>query len=209
MFPAGDKWTQSWKSFLILTELRSVKSSLILPVPDTSADDFVINSISSRAAAATCLQWSSTSCSISNSRNLICFSFSRRCLAMRSFASCCFPSSSILNLDISKSRWRWLDLLEEVFLNLILIGEIYCSTVSLSGTELMYPQAEMNLSVFLVTVSNLFLTVSIWIFSLLCQIKELFILKTTLVKASLHFTIRRSILTFLSCLSTVNLLIWP
>ena len=49
-----------------------------------------------------------TQCPIQN-----CFSNSRRCLAMRSFASCCCSSSSLLSLDSSKSRWRLLDLFEE------------------------------------------------------------------------------------------------
>ena len=82
MFPAGDELTQSWANFLLLTELLSVKSPLILPVPDPSADDFAINSISSRAAAASSFRWSSSSCSISIFRNFACFSILRRCLAM-------------------------------------------------------------------------------------------------------------------------------
>ena len=95
MFPAGNELTQSWTSFLLLTELLSVKSLLILPVADPSADAFVINSNSWRAAAATSFRWSSSSCSISNSRNFVGFSISRRCLAMHSFASCCFSIFSL------------------------------------------------------------------------------------------------------------------
>ena len=40
MFPAGDELTHSWTISLILTEFFSVKSSLFLPVLDTSDDCF-------------------------------------------------------------------------------------------------------------------------------------------------------------------------
>ena len=118
--------------FLALDWILSVMSSLILPVPDPSDDDFVINSISSRAATATFLRWSSSSCSLSNSRNFVCISISRRCLATRRFASSCFSNSSLLSFESSQSCWRWLYLFEEVICELDLEWwEVYSSAVSL------------------------------------------------------------------------------
>ena len=115
MFLAGDELTQSWTSFLLSTELLSVKNSLILPVPHPSADDFVINSISSRAAANTYCDYPPQAAQFPSLAIFFCFSISRRCLAMRSFASCCFARFCFLSLDSSKPHWHWLDL----FVNLI------------------------------------------------------------------------------------------
>ena len=129
MIPAGDELTQTWTNFLRFTAYLSVNRSLSLPVSETSTDDFVINSISSRTPAATCLRCCSSSCWISNSLNFNCFSISRRYLAMRSSSSYCF-SSFLLSLDNSNSSWRWLELFEEVIYDPDFEWwDVYCSVV--------------------------------------------------------------------------------
>ena len=145
-------------SFLILTEHLSLKRLLVLLLLDPSDDGFVINSISSRAAAATWLRCPSWSWFISNFRDCACISISRRCLAMHNFASCCFSSSSFISLDISNSRWHQLDIVEEAKCEPDLEWrEEFCSAVSLSWTERVYPRAAaLNSSVCLLTVANHF-----------------------------------------------------
>ena len=96
--------------FFALCFLFFSKYSLSIPVSEPSADDFVINSIFSRAAVATCLWCSSSNYWISNSLNCICFSISRQCLPIRSTALYCFSSSSLLNFHNPNSCWGWLDL---------------------------------------------------------------------------------------------------
>ena len=113
VFLAGVELAQSWTSCSLFTVFLSVNNLLSLPLSESSADDFVINSISLRAGAATCLRWSSSSCWISSSLSCVCFSISRRCLIMRRSASCCSSVSSLFSVD-AYSRWRWLDPFQEV-----------------------------------------------------------------------------------------------
>ena len=91
------------------------------------------------AAASTRLRCSSSSCPVSNYCNFVYVSILKRCLKVCSSASCCFSSSSLLSLDVSKSRWCWVNVIEEVICKPDFeLWDVFCFAVSLFWTKSNY-----------------------------------------------------------------------